>query len=383
MVINFRQGWQTRGRREPAEAAGVSWSAVLAPRILRRLLLNPLRFRSFVIKVHSRLRKLLRFNRELTLQVKAQGDELERLGRLQKLISPQVADAVISTGGEWDVRSYRREIAALFCDLRGFTAFSDNARPNAVIEVLQVYHEALGELIDAFGGTIEHRAGDGIMVIFNAPAPCKDPALRALRLAVAMRERMRCLSGQWRTRGIDLGFGVGMSFGYATLGMVGSEGRFDYVANGRVVNLASRLCDQAGDGQILLSERACQAVGKQAQAECVGNLSLKGFRQPVLAFNVVGMKARARSRRRAHGDERHAGDYERGAGELDWGEWFAEEEIGNDERYGDGAADDDWNRDIGGHRRPALAFAKHVEIANLGDADAKSCPEGPQVGAIR
>lgn len=236
---------------------------------------------------------------------------------------------IVSEENDSKLSSHRREIAALFCDLRGFTAFSDSAPPEAVLNVLRDYHQAMGELIDEFQGTIEHRAGDGIMVIFNAPLPCNDPALQAVQLAVAMRNRMRDLSEDWQKFGYELGFGVGMSLGYAILSMVGSEGRFNYVANGRVVNLASRLSDEAADGQILLSERAYDAVKERVQTDCIGDLTLKGFRQQVKAFNVIILKSETASTSGSHRDEGHARNNKQRATQLDWSQWLPEEEIGD------------------------------------------------------
>jgi len=187
--------------------------------------------------------------------------------------------------------SHRSNIAALFCDLRGFTHFSETAEPEDVIEVLQAYHEEMGRLIYQHDGTIDHRAGDGIMAIFNDPLPCEQPTLQAVRLAVAMRDRMGQLLNDWRKLGHDLGFGVGMSTGYATLGLVGFEGRFDYCANGSVVNLAARLSDEAKDGQILISQRAYSLVADNVEADDIGDLGLKGLAQPVRVLNVTKLKS--------------------------------------------------------------------------------------------
>ena len=189
------------------------------------------------------------------------------------------------------MESHRREITVIFCDLRGFTAFSETAEPEEVMGVLREYHAAMGNLIFQFEGTLERFAGDGLMVFFNDPLPCPDPAPRAVRMALAMRQRVGELAGTWRKHGYQLDFGVGIAMGYATLGKIGFEGRFDYGAVGSVTNLASRLCDEARGGQILLSQRVYAQVEELVEAEPVGELTLKGFRRPVPAYNVLRLKA--------------------------------------------------------------------------------------------
>ncbi len=327
--MNTQQRWRANGRsRGRPLAAGHAFSSSLSLRRLRRVDETNIQFKAFAGNLRSRISALIKWNKVLSSRLQAQLEQLERLNRLRKFLSPQVAEVVIASDEE-STPSYRREIAAMFCDLRGFTAFSDSASPEAVLEVMRVYHQAMGELIDRYGGTIEHRAGDGIMVIFNAPLPCNDPALQAVQLAVAMRNRMRDLIKNWQKFGYELGFGVGLSLGYATLSMVGSEGRLDYVANGRVVNLAARLSDEAVDGQILLSERAYVAVKERVETRCIGDLVLKGFRQQVKAFNVISLNSRASLSGPAHGDESHTRNDQHGATQLDWSQWLSEEEIGN------------------------------------------------------
>jgi class 3 adenylate cyclase len=176
----------------------------------------------------------------------------------------------------------------LFCDIRGFTGFCETAEPEETIEVLQTYHDEMGQLINAYGAGVDHRMGDGIMVLFNDPLPRDDPAGDAVRLALAMRERMAILCRQWRRLGHRLGFGVGISLGYATVGMVGSEGRFEYTASGTTVNLAARLCDEAGDGEILLSTRAYAAVEQNFEAELRGEMNLKGIQASVQVYRLIG-----------------------------------------------------------------------------------------------
>ncbi len=233
-------------------------------------------------------RALEALNTELGDRVEEQVGEIERMGRLKRFLSPAVADAVVSSGDENILSSHRALIGILFCDIRGFTAFCETAEPEETIEFLQTYHEEMGKLINAHGAGVDHRWGDGIMVIFNDPFPCDDPAGDALRLALAMREKMAEICQRWKRLGHRLGFGVGVSLGYATVGMVGSEGRFDYTANGSAVNMAARLCDHAEDGEILLSPRAYTAVEDDFEAESTGEMTFKGIRQPTEVFRVVG-----------------------------------------------------------------------------------------------
>lgn len=240
--------------------------------------------------VQSRTAEIQALNETLETRVMDQVGELERLGRLKRFLPPQVADAVVSAGDDSLLSSHRALIATLFCDIRGFTAFCETAEPEETIEVLQTYHEEMGKLLSEYGAGVDHRLGDGLMVIFNDPLPCDDPAGNALRLGLAMRERMAELGSQWRKLGHRLGFGVGISLGYATVGMVGSEDRYEYTANGTAVNLAARLCDQAADGEILLSPRAFNAVEDAVEAQSCGEFSLKGIKVPVEIFRVDGLK---------------------------------------------------------------------------------------------
>jgi len=236
--------------------------------------------------------KLLeQLNAELGERVKEQVSEIERIGRLKRFLPPAVVDTVISSGSERMLSSHRALLGVLFCDIRGFTAFCETAEPEETIEVLQTYHEEMGRLINAHGAGVDHRMGDGIMVLFNDPLPCDDPAGDAVRLALSMRTRMAELSKQWKRMGYKLGFGVGVSLGYATVGMVGFEGRFDYTASGTAINLASRLCDEAQDGEILLSPKASIAIEDDFSVESRGELSLKGLREPLEVFRLTGAEA--------------------------------------------------------------------------------------------
>lgn len=251
-----------------------------------------LRIKQYHDTIERQSAELAQWNQTLEARVREQVEEIERLGRLRRFLSPSVAE-IVASGGESALRSHRRQVAALFCDLRGSTAFSENAEPEEAMEVFDTYHRELGELIFRYDATIDHRAGDGMMVIFNDPLPCEEPARRAVELALAMRDRMAELQAGWRRRGHELGFAVGVSLGYATLGMVGFEGRYDYMANGSVVVLAARLCHEAEAGQIVVSQRVVGAIDGELEVEPLGELTLKGLPRPVAAFNVLGLKTEA------------------------------------------------------------------------------------------
>lgn len=238
-------------------------------------------------ELEARTEEVQALNATLEARVEDQVGEIERMGRLKRFLSPAVADAVVSSGSERLLSSHRALIAIVFCDIRGFTAFCETAEPEETIEVLQTYHEEMGNLISEHGAGVDHRSGDGIMVIFNDPLPCDEPALKAVEMALAMRARMARLCADWRGLGHRLGFGVGVSLGYATVGMVGSAGRYEYTASGTAVNLAARLCDHADDGEILLSPRAFRAIKDRVSMEPAGELSLKGLQAPVDVFRVV------------------------------------------------------------------------------------------------
>ena len=230
--------------------------------------------------------ELAQWNAELEARVNTQLEELQRMNRLRRFLSPQVAELVISSGDDSFLGSHRREIVVVFCDLRGFTAFAESSEPEEVMGVLSEYHTALGELIFRYEGTLERFTGDGLMVFFNDPIPLDKPAQRAVEMALAMRDRVGTLAKGWSRVGHDLGFGVGIAQGFATLGRIGYEGRFDYAAIGTVTNLAARLCAEAGAGQVLVSQRVFSAVDEVAVGESVGALELRGFSRPVRAFGV-------------------------------------------------------------------------------------------------
>jgi adenylate cyclase len=233
--------------------------------------------------------ELAQWNAELEARVNTQLEELQRMKRLRRFLSPQVAELVINSGDDSFLVSHRREIVVVFCDLRGFTAFAESSEPEEVMGVLGEYHAALGELIFRYQGTLERFTGDGLMVFFNDPIPLDDPAQRAVAMALAMRDRVATLVEGWSRLGHDLGFGVGIAQGFATLGRIGYEGRFDYAAIGTVTNLAARLCGEADAGQVLVSQRVFSAVEDFAAGESVGALELKGFRRPIRAFGVFRM----------------------------------------------------------------------------------------------
>jgi len=251
--------------------------------------------RDALLRAHEELRaqsdELARWNKTLEERVAAQLGELERVNRLKRFLAPSIADLIVSSGDESILKRHRRDIAALFCDLRGFTAFAESAEPEEVSELLHDYHATLVPLIQSFEGTIDRFVGDGLMVFFNDPLPCPNPAERAVRLAVAMREAMAALATAWRQRGHSVGFGVGIAQGFATLGQIGFEGRFDYSAVGTVVNTATRLSDAALDGQIFVTSRVATMVGDLVELSNIGSLEIKGLSRPVVVSNVVALKA--------------------------------------------------------------------------------------------
>jgi adenylate cyclase len=216
------------------------------------------------------LNELNKLNQQLEQRVTDQVSEIERIGRLRRFLPPQVADLIVASGTEKQLESHRREITALFCDLRGFTGFSESSDPEDVMSLLREYHAAIGEIIIKYSGTLEHYAGDGVMVFFNDPIPVPNPALQAVQTALEMRTAIESLTEKWRRLGHELGFGVGIAHGFATLGTIGFEGRFDYAAIGTVSNVASRLCDEAKPGQILISPRVLMAVEDAVSVEPVG-----------------------------------------------------------------------------------------------------------------
>jgi class 3 adenylate cyclase len=249
----------------------------------------------------ARVRSLLRvkdlhdqlgaLNRSLEQRVRDQVSELERLSRLKRFFSPQLAEAIVSGGADDPLKTHRREITVVFLDLRGFTAFAETSEPEEVMGVLREYHAEMGQIILEHEGTLERFTGDGMMVFFNDPVPVPNPAERAVRMACAMRECVEGLRRRWLRQGFDLALGVGIAQGYATIGAIGFEGRWDYGAIGTVTNLSARLCGEAKGGQVLVNSRIANAVDELAEVEEVGALTLKGLLKPVPAFNVLRLKA--------------------------------------------------------------------------------------------
>ncbi len=238
-------------------------------------------------KLEVQSRELATLNQKLEQRVADQVGEIERMSRLRRFLPPQVADLIVASGTEKQLESHRREITALFCDLRGFTGFSESSDPEDVMALLAEYHAAIGTIINKYSGTLERYAGDGVMVIFNDPVPVENPALQAVLMALEMRTAIEALMEKWRLLGHDIGFGIGIAHGFATLGTIGFEGRRDYAAIGTVSNVASRLCDEAKLSQILISPRVALAVNKAVSLEPAGEFALKGIRRPMMAYNVL------------------------------------------------------------------------------------------------
>jgi class 3 adenylate cyclase len=253
-------------------------------------LLNELRDRSEQVEAQSL--ELSKLNQQLEQRVAEQVGEIERMGRLRRFLPPQVADLIVASGSEKQLESHRQEITALFCDLRGFTGFTENADAEDVMALLRDYHAAIGEIITKYSGTLERYAGDGVMVVFNDPVPVENPPLQAVFMALEMRDAIGALTDRWRRLGHDIGFGIGIEHGFATLGTIGFEGRFDYAAIGTVSNVASRLCDEAKPSQILISPRVLMAVEDAVTVDAVGEFALKGIRRPLAAYNVLAANPR-------------------------------------------------------------------------------------------
>jgi class 3 adenylate cyclase len=238
-------------------------------------------------ELRERTGQVEKLNQHLEQRLADQVGEIERMSRLRRFLPPQVADLIVASGTEKQLESHRREITALFCDLRCFTGFTESADAEDVMALLRDYHAAIGEIIIKYNGTLERYAGDGVMVVFNDPVPVENPALQAVLMALEVRNAIGTLTETWRRWGHDIGFGIGIAHGFATLGTIGFEGRFDYAAIGTVSNVASRLCDEAKPGQILISPRVLTKVENAVKVEPVGEFALKGIRRPLAAYNVV------------------------------------------------------------------------------------------------
>jgi class 3 adenylate cyclase len=239
------------------------------------------------MQLDAQARELGKLNEQLEHRVATQVREIERMSRLRRFLSPQVADLIVTSGMERELESHRREITALFCDLRGYTGFTESADAEDVMALLREYHAAVGKIIFKYGGTLERYAGDGVMVVFNDPVPVENPALQAVMMAIEMRAALGELMEKWRRLGHEISFGIGIEHGFATLGTIGFEGRFDYAAIGTVSNVASRLCDEAKPGQILISPRVLTQVERDVNVERAGEFELKGIRRPIAAYNVL------------------------------------------------------------------------------------------------
>ena len=249
-----------------------------------------LRIKALHDTVTAQADEIARWNATLERRVAEQVAELEQMSRLKRFFSPPLADAILAGGAADPLRPHRREISVVFLDLRGFTAFAEMSEPEEVSEVLAAYHDEVGRIIQAHEGTLERFTGDGMMIFFNDPVPVPNAEERAVRMAEAMRARVRVLAGEWRRRGYDLDLAMGIAKGYATIGAIGFEGRQDYAAIGSVTNLAFRLCTEAAGDQILISQRIHAAVAPLVNAKEIGPLQLKGFHRPVPAYEIVDLK---------------------------------------------------------------------------------------------
>lgn len=248
-----------------------------------------LRIKDLTDTVQAQSTKLVEWNTELEKRVNEQLSQLERLSKLKRFFSPQLAEAILSGGASDPLATHRREVVVVFLDLRNFTTFAEVSEPEEVMRVLREYHAEMGKLILEHEGTLERFTGDGMMIFFNDPVVVPNPAERALRMAMSMRDRVNEMSTVWRKQGYDLSLGIGMAQGYATIGAIGFEGRVDYGAVGTVTNLAARLCGEAKGGQLLTHRKALSEFEPLVEAEPIGELQLKGFAKPIAAFNITAL----------------------------------------------------------------------------------------------
>lgn len=259
------------------------------PELLARVR-SLLRIKALTDQVQQQAHELAEWNAALESRVAEQVRQLERLCRLKRFLAPQLAELIVSSDADDPLRSHRREVTVVFLDLRRFTGFAETSEPEEVMSVLRDYHQAMGRLIQEYEGTLERFTGDGMMVFFNDPVVVPNPAERAVRMAVAMRDVSLNLSVAWQRRGIDLGLGIGIAMGFATIGAIGFEGRMDYGAIGTVTNLADRLCGKAAANEILADRKTAAAVEALAHIEEAGPLDLHGFSRPINAIRILGLK---------------------------------------------------------------------------------------------
>lgn len=250
-----------------------------------------LRLKELHDKVRAQADDLAKWNQTLEQRVAAQVGEIERMSRLKRFLAPQIAELVVNSGNDKVLDSHRRNVSIAFCELRGFAAFAEFAEPEEVLNVLGDYHGCLGALIHKFEGTLERYAGEGLTVLFNDPLPCPNPSERAVRMAIAMRDAVSRLLENWHKHGYQLGFAIGIANGFATLGRIGFEGRFDYAAIGTVVNLAARLCEEAQSGEILIDAKVQAAIEDLVQAESASEMLLESFQRPIRAFSVTALRS--------------------------------------------------------------------------------------------
>jgi class 3 adenylate cyclase len=259
------------------------------PELLARVR-SLLRIKELTDRTEAQARELAEWNTRLEARVTEQVAQLDQLGKLKNFFSPAVADTILAAGGESLLATHRRLVTVVFLDLRGFTAFTDGNEPEEVMAVLAAYHRTMGEAVTRWGGTVERFAGDGIMVFFNDPLPIDDAAGQAFAMTLEMQRDFAPLAAEWAKRGIELGLGIGVAEGYATLGAIGFEGRWDYAAIGSVTNLAARLCGEAKAGQVLADRRAMASAEKRFEFAAAGEFQLKGLARPVPAYLAIGEK---------------------------------------------------------------------------------------------
>jgi len=259
------------------------------PELLARVR-SLLRIRHLYDTVQRQAEQLAAWNRTLEARVAEQVRHVEKLGRLKRFFSPQLAELILAGGADDPLESHRRDITVVFLDLRGFTAFAESAEPEEVMAALSEFHHAMGRRILEYQGTLERFTGDGLMVFFNDPLPLHQPARRAVEMAFVMQEDVLKLSAEWKKKGYSLGLGIGIAQGYATVGAIGFEGRIDYGAIGTVTNLANRLCDLSDPGHILVSQRVFAEVEESVFAEDLGEVRLHGFKRPVRAYRLLDLK---------------------------------------------------------------------------------------------